>query len=129
MKGETHWIIPDGFIPPESSGSLTSHEAICVLNCHEEDANLAITVYFEDRPPLEGIPETVQGKRTKHIRTSSLHRSGERIPENVPYAIEIASDVPVIVQYSRLDTTQPELALMSTMAYPLKTRGMGVHDE
>ncbi|MFN2744282.1 MULTISPECIES: sensory rhodopsin transducer [Bacillus] len=119
MKGERHWIIPDGFIPPQSSGSLTSHESICVLNCHEEDAELHITVYFEDRPPLEGMVETVGGRRTKHIRTSSLETSGARIPENVPYAIEIESNLPVIVQYSRMDTTQPELALMSTMAYPL----------
>ncbi|UOY86693.1 sensory rhodopsin transducer [Bacillus glycinifermentans] len=129
MKGERHWIIPDGFIPPASSGSLTSHESICVLNCNGKDAHLAITVFFEDRPPLEGIAETVKGRRTKHIRTSSLQASGERIPENVPYAIEIESDVPVIVQYSRLDATQSELALMSTMAYPLTTnRGMSVHE-
>ncbi|MEC1588817.1 sensory rhodopsin transducer [Bacillus sonorensis] len=129
MKGEHHWIIPDGFIPPVSSGDLTSHESICVLNCYGRDATLAITVYFEDRPPLEGIAETVKGRRTKHIRTSLLHASGERIPENAPYAIEIESDIPVIVQYSRLDTTQPELALMSTMAYPLKTnKGMSVHE-
>jgi hypothetical protein len=119
-KGEEHWFIPDGFIPALSSGELISHEAICVLNCNEENANLNITIYFEDRPPIEEIPFEVKGKRTKHIKTSCLHKNGVKIPVEVPYAIEVESNVPIIVQYSRLDSTQKELALMSTMAYPIK---------
>lgn len=119
VKGATHWVIPDGYIPPVSSGELLSHESICVLNCNAEDANLMVTVYFEDRPPLENIPVVVKGKRTNHIRTSSLQKDSEYIPVGVPYALEVASDIAVIVQYSRLDATQPELALMSTIAYPL----------
>ncbi|MFB5663660.1 sensory rhodopsin transducer [Alteribacillus sp. HJP-4] len=117
--GETHWFIPDGFIPPLSSGSQPSHESICVLNSGDEPANLTITIFFEDREPLENIPYTLPGRRTKHIRTSLLEVNGDKIPEAVPYAIEVESDTPVIVQYSRLDSTQPELALMSTMAFPV----------
>lgn len=119
-KGETHWIIPDGYIPPESSGSLTSHESICVVNLGKDDANLKITIFYEDRDPLEEIPAVVAGRRTWHIRTSGLEKDGEKIPVGVPYAIEVVSDVPVIVQYSRLDATQPENALMSTLGYPIK---------
>lgn len=119
VKGAKHWVIPDGYIPPVSSGELLSHESICVLNCNAEDANLMVTVYFEDRPPLENIPVVVKGKRTNHIRTSSLQKDSEYIPVGVPYALEVESDIAVIVQYSRLDATQPELALMSTIAYPL----------
>jgi len=62
----------------------------------------------------------VPPRRTKHIRTSSLSKDGQSIPAGVPYAIEVVSDVPVIVQYSRLDSTQAENALMSVMAYPYK---------
>ncbi|WP_408893905.1 sensory rhodopsin transducer [Paenibacillus taichungensis] len=117
--GRTDWVIPDGYIPPVSSGSLESHESICVLNTSTVDALLQITIYFEDREPLEDIVAEVPARRTKHIRTASL-RSGEQlIPPGVPYAITVSSNVPVIVQYSRLDTTQPELALMSVMAFPL----------
>lgn len=119
VKGATQWVIPDGYIPPVSSGELLSHESICVLNCNTADANLMVTVYFEDRPPLENIPVVVKGKRTNHIRTSSLQKDSEYIPVGVPYALEVESDIAVIVQYSRLDATQPELALMSTIAYPL----------
>jgi hypothetical protein len=117
-KGSCFWVIPDGYIPPDSRGELVSHESICVLNCGAEPAQLRIHIYFEDREPLEGIEEIVEGRRTRHIRTSSLEKDGERIPVAVPYAITVESDVPVFVQYSRLDTTQPELALMSVMAYP-----------
>ena len=117
--GHTYWVIPDGYIPPDSSGALESHESICVLNTGGTDAALDITIYFEDREPLEQIRAEVPARRTKHIRTASLRSEGEAFPPGVRFAMTIASNVPVIVQYSRLDTTQPELALMSVMAYPV----------
>jgi hypothetical protein len=119
QKGAQNWYIPDGFIPTESSGELVSHEAICVLNCGEDDAELFVTVYFEDRDPLERIPVAVPGRRTRHVKTNTLVKDGEGIPAGVPYAMEVESNVPVIVQYSRLDSTQAENSLMTTMAYPL----------
>ncbi|MFK4303355.1 MULTISPECIES: sensory rhodopsin transducer [unclassified Paenibacillus] len=119
-RGSLFWVIPDGYIPPKSRGELLSHESICVLNCGTLAAKLSIDIYFEDREPLEGLVEVIEGRRTRHIRTASLERDGERIPAGIPYAITVTSDVPVIVQYSRLDTTQPELALMSVMAYPVE---------
>jgi hypothetical protein len=118
--GHTHWIIPDGYIPETSSGVLVSHESVCVLNASSEEALLRFTIYFEDRDPIKDITYIVPGRRTKHTRTSSLARDGERIPAGVPYAIEVRSDVPVVVQYSRMDATQAENALMSVMAYPVK---------
>ncbi|WP_340015593.1 sensory rhodopsin transducer [Paenibacillus sp. FSL K6-1318] len=117
--GHTYWVIPDGYIPPESSGTLESHESICVLNTGATDAELHMTIYFEDRDPLEDIIAEVPARRTKHIRTASLRSGEQSIPAGVPYAITVSSNIPVIIQYSRLDTTQPELALMSVMAYPL----------
>jgi hypothetical protein len=119
-KGEKHWFIPDGYIQPTSSGALESHESICVLNVSMEDAKLRLTIYFEDQEPMEDIPVIVPARRTKHIRTNSISKEGALIPVSVPYAIEVQSDVPVIVQYSRLDATQAENALMSTMAFPIR---------
>ncbi|MGO4371251.1 sensory rhodopsin transducer [Paenibacillus sp. 2TAB19] len=120
-RGEKHWFIPDGFIPPDSTGALTSHESVCVLNCSSEEALIRFTIFFEDREPIEDILVVVPGRRTKHIRTSSLVKNDEGIPVGVPYAIEVLSDIPIIVQYSRLDSTQAENTLMSTIAYPLKS--------
>ncbi|MCZ8518509.1 MULTISPECIES: sensory rhodopsin transducer [Paenibacillus] len=119
-KGEKHWVIPDTYIPEKSSGELASHESVCVLNTGTEEALLRFTIFFEDRDPLADILVVVPGRRTRHIRTSSLLKDGVSIPAGVPYAIEVVSDVPVIVQYSRLDSTQAENALMSTMAYPVR---------
>ena len=119
-RGEKYWYIPDGYIPPDSTGALTSHESVCVLNCSSEEALIRLTIFFEDREPMEDILVVVQGRRTKHIRTSSLMKEGAPIPIGVPYAIEVKSDIPIIVQYSRLDSTQAENTLMSTMAFPIK---------
>ncbi|WP_102710469.1 sensory rhodopsin transducer [Paenibacillus castaneae] len=119
-RGEKHWFIPDGYIPPDSTGALTSHESVCVLNCSSEEALIRITIFFEDREPMEDILVVVPGRRTKHIRTSSLIKEGVPIPIGVPYAIEVLSDIPIIVQYSRLDSTQAENTLMSTMAFAIK---------
>lgn len=119
-RGEKSWYIPDGYIPPDSTGKLTSHESICVLNCSTEEAIIHITIYFEDREPMEDIQVVVPGRRTNHIRTSSLMKEGASIPIGVPYAIEVQSNIPIIVQYSRLDSTQAENTLMSTMAFPIK---------
>jgi len=117
--GEKKWFIPDAYIPEISSGSLTSHESVCVLNTASDDALLKFTIYFEDRDPLEDILVVVPARRTRHIRTSSLVKDGKGIPPGVPYAIEVRSDIKVIVQYSRLDSTQAENALMSVMAFPI----------
>lgn len=119
-RGERIWFIPDGYIPETSSGALISHESVCVLNCSTEEAVLLFTVFFEDRDPIEDIQVTVQGRRTAHVRTSSLVKEGVAIPVGVSYAIEVKSNIPVIVQYSRLDATQSENALMSVMAYPVR---------
>ncbi|MFD2612491.1 sensory rhodopsin transducer [Paenibacillus gansuensis] len=117
--GSTVWYIPDGYIPEDSSGKLASHESVCVLNSGSMDAMAEFTIFFEDRDPIDGIYVTVPGRRTRHIRTSSLTNGTETIPVGIPYAIQVTSSLPVIVQYSRLDSTQAENALMSTMAFPI----------
>jgi hypothetical protein len=117
--GKQLWFIPDGFIPTVSTGELESHESICVLNCTDKDASLQITVYFEDREPIENVEAVVHAKRTKHIRTSQIQKNGVSIPKGVPYAVTVASDIPITVQYSRLDSTQAANSLMTTMAYAL----------
>jgi hypothetical protein len=117
--GHTLWTLPDGYIPPTSTGELESHESVCVLNAGSEQASIRITVYFEDRDPLVCEAVDVAGRRTKHIRTSSLQQAGEHIPKGVPYAMAVESDVPVIIQYSRLDATQSANALMTTLGYPI----------
>lgn len=120
--GSKVWVIPDGFIPKDSSGTLESHEAICLLNCSSKAAKIDFIIYFEDADPLRNIEYTLEANRTKHLRTDSLNVDGVSIPKGVPYAMKITSNIPIIIQYSRMDTTQSANALMTTMAYNAKNK-------
>ena len=119
--GSTVWVIPEGFIPPESminaDRALLSHEAACILNTCDADAHLAITLFFTDREPAGPYCVTVGARRTLHLRFNEL-ADPEPMPLGVDYASVIESDVPVIVQHTRLDSRAAEIALMTTMAYP-----------
>lgn len=118
--GHRVWYIPDGYLPPTSyPGALQSHESVCVLNVGPTDATVRLTLYFEDRAPIRDITNRVPAERTLHIRMDKPeHTGGQRLPVGVPYAIRVESDAPIIVQHSRLDATQPALALFTTMGYP-----------
>ncbi|MEG6614689.1 sensory rhodopsin transducer [Pseudoclostridium thermosuccinogenes] len=118
--GSKVWFIPDGFYPPISNGAYPSHEAICVLNPGDRDANIEITLFFEDRDKMGGFRQVCKAERTNHIRMDKLKiEKGEGVPQGVAYAMMVESDQNIIVQYSRMDTTQAEMALMTTIAYPL----------
>lgn len=120
--GSTTWYIPDAYLPEAvpADGPYVGHEAICVLNTTDRDAALLLDFYFEDRPPVRDVAVTVPGERTRHLRLDKPEQIGDfSVPVGVPYAIRVRSDIPVIVQYSRLDTTQIQCTLMTTMAYPL----------
>jgi hypothetical protein len=118
--GSKRWAIAEGFIPPYSHGpepQLTSHETVCILNATDMDARIEITIYYSDREPSGPYRVTVPARRTKHIRFNDLDVP-ERIPTDTEFASVIESNVPVIVQHTRLDSRQAENALLSTIAYP-----------
>lgn len=119
-EGARVWLIPDGYIPEQSTGEGRSHEAICVLNSSDTDASLSVTFYFEDQEPIKGVSVTVPAERTRHVRTDLPdHIGGVEVPRGMPYAVRVESDVPVVVQHSRMDTSQEALALMTTLAHPV----------
>lgn len=118
--GACTWYIPDCYFPQISNGLYPSHEAVCVLNPGTRDAHIELVLYFEDRDKMQGFTAVCRAERTNHIRLDQLaDAEGRKIPQGVPYAIMVKSDVEIIVQYSRMDTSQAEMALMTTMAYPL----------
>lgn len=121
-EGARVWLIPDGYLatPPADGKPYQSHEAVCVLNTGISDAHIRLDLFFEDREPIKEIPVVVKAERTLHVRLDKPEQlGGTVIPRDVPYALRVRSDVPIIVQYSRLDTTQMNMALMTTIAYPL----------
>lgn len=118
--GRTRWAIPEGWIPAYSEGkgghALESHEAACLLNAGPTDAHVQIMVFFSDRDPVGPYRVVVPARRTLHLRFNAL-RDPEPIPTATDYASVIDSDVPIVVQHTRLDARQSESALISTIAY------------
>ena len=117
--GHRRWAIAEGYIPGWSNGpepQFTSHETACLLNASDEEAHVEITVFFSDREPVGPYRITVPPKRTKHLRFNEL-KDPEPIPTDTDYASVIESDVPIVVQHTRLDSRQAENALLSTIAY------------
>ena len=116
--GAMTWLIPDGYWPQFSNGKFPSHEAVCILNTGDKDATVKLTLFFEDRDPMVGFMVSCAAQRTNHARLDKLKDAkGNPVPQGVPYAILAESSVPVVVQYSRMDTTQPEMALMTAIAF------------
>ena len=116
--GTRTWIIPDGYISGKS-GSQTSHDAVCVLNTGDADARITLTLYFENDEPVS-FEAVCPARRTHHIRMDRISApDGRKVPRDTPYAIAVSSSEPVVVQYSRLDTSAQDTALMTTMAYPV----------
>jgi hypothetical protein len=117
--GHKRWVIAEGYIPSSSHGSepeMLSHETACIVNVSSQDAQIEITIFYSDREPSGPYRLRVPARRTKHIRFNNL-TDPEPIPSDTDYASVIESDVPVVVQHTRLDSRQAENALMTTIAY------------
>ena len=117
--GRTRWAIAEGYIPPDDPDkdrTMISHEAACILNANDSDANIVLTIYFTDRDPAGPYQITVPARRTLHLRFNDLD-DPERVPRNKDFSSVIESDVPIVVQHTRLDGRSADNALLSTTAY------------
>ncbi|HSG40248.1 MAG TPA: sensory rhodopsin transducer, partial [Thermoanaerobaculia bacterium] len=72
--------------------------------------------FFTDREPAGPYKVPVPARRTRHVRFNDL-TDPEPIPKDTDFASVIESDVPIVVQHTRLDSRQAENALLSTIAY------------
>jgi len=119
-EGHYVWVIPDGDLPPAGKGKLKGHEALIILNTSEKDVKIELEVFFEDKKPDKKIKLFVPAERVKCFRLDKpLGDSKYKIPFG-QYALRVKSNVPVIVQFGRLDVRQPNLAYYCTMAYPVR---------
>ena len=117
--GKRVWAIAEGWIPSKSTGpepQMLSHETACILNTAKQDAHVEIFIYFKDRDPVGPYRYTVSAQRTLHLRFNEL-KDPEPVPLDTDYASVIISDIPIVVQHTRLDSRQAENALMTTIAY------------
>jgi hypothetical protein len=117
--GRKYWAIAEGWIPSWSHGpepEMLSHETACILNANDVEAHVEITIYYSDREPVGPYKLTVPARRTLHQRFNDL-KDPEPIPKATNYASTIVSDVPIVVQHTRLDSRQSENALITTIAF------------
>lgn len=117
--GKKTWVIAEGYIPSYGNGKepeFTSHETACILNTSNQVAQVKITIFYSDRDPVGPYKVKVEAQRTKHLRFNDLN-DPEPIPRDTDYASVIESDVPIVVQHTRLDSRQAENALLTTIAY------------
>jgi hypothetical protein len=118
--GHTRWAIAEGYIPAESMAgadrTLIGHETACILNAGDQTAHVEITLFFVDREPVGPYRIEVPGRRTLHVRFNDLTDPAP-VPRDTSYASVIESDVPIVVQHTRLDSRHPNIALLSTIGY------------
>jgi hypothetical protein len=116
--GHKRWAIAEGYIPSQSSfldRALISHETACILNANDVDAHVQVSLFFADRDPVI-YRVTVSARRTLHLRFNDLE-DPVPVPRDTDYASVFESDVPIVVQHTRLDSRHSEVSLMSTTAY------------
>ncbi len=117
-KGKKLWVYPDLERPKKGDFPNIGHESVIILNMNDKPANIKMTLYFADRDPICDIPLVVEANRVRCIRTYNPDDfGGVEIPEETQYALRVQSDVPVVCQYGRLDTSDQPMAFYTVMGY------------
>lgn len=116
--GEKVWIIPDCELPREGEGVAKGHESVIIVNDTDTDAKISVKLLFTDKEPYEDIKWSVKAGRVRCFRTNNIEdMCGFKVPFETQYAMKITSNTKIVVQYGRLDNTQPNLAFYTTLAY------------
>jgi hypothetical protein len=122
--GKKCWTIPDGYIPQvtendkHNQDEYLSHECICILNTGPDDVVITLSIYFEDCDPVFVNGIVVAAQRSRHLRMDGLKIEDQPvIARGKPYSLVINSSDPVVVQMSRLDTTQNNMSFLSSMGF------------
>ena len=117
--GKKIWAIAEGYIPAWGNGpgrEFISHEAACILNTNNIEAHVELTIYYSDKDPIGPYRITVPAKRTLHLRFNDL-KDPAPIPLGTEYSSVFISNVPIVIQHTRLDSRQDANALLSTIAF------------
>ena len=117
--GAKVWYFPDGYLPEKiGDGKMEAHEALMLFNTNVEAADVVIDVYFSDAEPVKNIAVKVDPERIKTLRLDNpLDLGGLRIPPLTQYALRISSNINIVAQFGRLDTTQVNMAYYGCIGY------------
>ncbi|WP_029036168.1 sensory rhodopsin transducer [Salinimicrobium xinjiangense] len=118
--GKLDWAFTGGRIPFESTGEepmFNSHDKISVLNTSEDEAEIEIFIFYEDEAPVGTYEIKIKPRRLRKIRINDLiDPAAVRLERN--YGCYIRSSVPVVIQFSQMNTGQKNNAIMGTLAFP-----------
>jgi hypothetical protein len=118
--GQTTWVIPGGHIPLRSSGpepEFTSRDELFLLNTGDRPAKVEMVVFYADREPVGGYELGVQARRVRSVRFNDLI-DPEALLLDIDFGVVITSDVPIVVQFTRVDTSRESLAMLGLLAFP-----------
>ncbi|GAA1910289.1 sensory rhodopsin transducer [Streptomyces sodiiphilus] len=118
--GRTTWVFPGGHIPAAGTGAepeFTSRDELCLLNSGGDDAQVELTVLYQDREPVGPYRVRVGARRVRHVRVNDLI-DPQAVPLGVPYGAVVRSDVPVVAQLTRVDTRRGKLSTSVAAGYP-----------
>lgn len=116
--GKKVWIIPDCELPQPGEGTAKGHESVIIVNDSNTDAEICVKLFFTDKDAYEGIKWTVKAGRVRCFRMNNLDdMCGFAVPFETQYAMKLSSNTEIVVQYGRLDNTQPNLAFYTTLGY------------
>lgn len=118
LLGSKIWVFPDAELPETTKGKLIAHESLIILNLNKEKARIMLSLFFENKPPIRNIPLEVEAERVKCFRLDNPEDiNGVIVPRKIQYAWLVESNIEVISQYGRLDTTQPNMAFYTVMGF------------
>ncbi|WFE30274.1 sensory rhodopsin transducer [Solwaraspora sp. WMMD791] len=113
--GARTWVVPGGRIPLVSNGDepeFTSFDQLCLLNAGDVDAEVELTVYYDDQEPVGPYRWVVWARRIRHARLNDLV-DPEPIRLGRPFGCVLTSSEPVVVQFQRQDTRLPGVVALT----------------
>ncbi|MFC5403399.1 sensory rhodopsin transducer [Cohnella soli] len=120
-QGAKNWYIVDGYLPYKGKVDgepFEGHEAVMILNCQSEDAEVRMDIFYEDREPDRDIFIPVKAERVRCLRMDHPEDIGGIVLDRqLQYSLRFRSDKNVIIQYGRMDIAQPNLAYIGMMGY------------
>ena len=101
--GKKTWVFSDGDLPPRGESEPFGHEALMIVNAGREDAEISMTLLFEDKPPKRDIKLRVPAERVHCFRMDApVGEEGYQIPFG-QFAVIVESNVEIVAAYGRLD--------------------------
>ncbi len=84
----------------------------------KQEAEVNLSVYYTNREPAGPYKLIIKARSVRNLRFNDLV-DPVLVPLDTDYAVLVQSNIPVVVQFTRMDTGQPELAGITSMAFPV----------